>query len=87
MPFQTITTEQAAELTASRGAAASQYLDDMRHLEPGQIARIRPEDEGVQKQTVKNRLNRAAKALGVEVDFMRSPADEVLFTIQGTPNA
>lgn len=87
MPFTTITPEQAAELTASRGEAASEYIDNMRDLEPGTIVRIRPGDEGVQKQTVKNRLNRAAKALGVEVDYMRSPADEVLFTINGHPSA
>lgn len=41
------------------------------HLEPGEGVAVKLEDSD-NRQTVKNRLKRAANDLGFEVDFIRS---------------
>ena len=71
------------ELDRFRATAAHpeyQVLGEMRKGEGGKIVVA---DAGVGRQSVKNRLNATAKALGVDIKFLRSGTDIVVFEIAG----
>ena len=80
MPLEKLT---ASELTRRpRGRVNREYLKFIESLRSGEGGRTTTQKEGATKQTVKNRLKRAAKAAGVEIDFMRTPPTEVVFKIK-----
>ena len=82
MPFEKLTAEQ---LNAASGTstANAEYVAFLRSLRVGQGGRTTVKDEGTSKQTIKNRLIKAAGAAGVTIKFRRSSADEVLVEVTG----
>jgi hypothetical protein len=60
-----------------------EYVDFLGELKKGEGARIDVAAAGVGRQSVKNRLNTSAAAAGVEIKFLRSKADAVVFEVVG----
>lgn len=58
-----------------------EYADFLSEIKPGEGGRVDVTQAGVSRQTVKNRLNKTAAALGVELKYMRSGQSEVLFEV------
>jgi hypothetical protein len=58
----------------------AEFLSDMRKGDGG---RITVAEAGVGRQTIKNRLNSAAAALGMQIKFVRSRSDDVVFEVIG----
>lgn len=56
---------------SQRQRVLDRYKEQLMHLEPGEGVAVKLEDTD-NRQTVKNRLKRAASDLGFEVDFIRS---------------
>ena len=82
MPFEKLTAEQ---LNAASGTstAYAEYVAFLRPLRVGQGGKTSVKDEGVSKQTVKNRMIKAAEAAGVKIKFRRSSAEEVIVEVAG----
>ena len=82
MPFEKLTVEQ---LNAASGTstAYAEYVAFLGSLRVGQGGKSNVKDEGVSKQTIKNRVIKAAEAAGVKIKFRRSSADEVLVEVTG----
>jgi hypothetical protein len=80
MPLQKLS---AADLAGGPGRSrvSEEYVHFMRGLRPGEGGRASVKDEGVTRQSVKNRLKAAAEVAGVNVRFVRSGNDEVVFQV------
>ena len=59
-----------SERAAERKRIIEEYKQFLLSLEPGEGGEIIP-DEGENRQTIKNRLRRAAKEVGVQLEFKR----------------
>lgn len=81
MPLEKLSQTQ---LRRQRGSGVNQeYVAFLRSLKPGEGGRTTVESEGVSRQTIKNRLKKAADFLDVRIRFLRSDPDEVVFQIVG----
>ena len=81
MPLEKLT---AAELDGRpSGRAKPEYVRFLSGLRVGQGGRAVVADEGVSRQSVKNRLKFAAEAAGVEIKFQRSSPNDVVFAVVG----
>lgn len=78
--FEKMTKDDVADILDSkrRGRGKSQrertlakYVEQLQVLTPGEGITVKLDDED-NRQTVKNRMKRAADRLGIEVDFIRS---------------
>jgi hypothetical protein len=61
-----------------------EYVDFLGELKKGEGARIDVAVAGVGRQSVKNRVSACAAAAGVEIKYLRSGADSVVFEVVGT---
>jgi hypothetical protein len=66
-----------AEMETYRGGGArvadQEYVRFLRTLKPGEGGRANAKTEGVTRQSMKNRLNKAAVAAGVKIKYLRIP--------------
>ena len=85
-----LTEEEIEKLTRPKGARQGpsqrelirqQYRQYLEGLKPGDWAAVELE-EGEKKLTVRNRLKRAAKELGYELEFKRSRGPVVYFQVK-----
>ena len=58
-----------------------EYVEFLQGLRVGQGGRVVVADTGVSRQSVKNRINKAATVAGVEIAFLRSSPDIVVFEV------
>jgi hypothetical protein len=58
-----------------------QYLDGLRDLRKRDGGKVLVAEAGVGRQTIKNRLNATALALGIKIKFVRSRSEEVVFEV------
>jgi hypothetical protein len=72
-----------AELDRFRATASYPEYEVIADMRKGEGGRIAVADAGVSRQTVKNRLNATASAYGIEIKFLRSKPDLVVFEITG----
>jgi hypothetical protein len=77
--FEKLSQEQLAR-RQGRGANP-EYVQFLQTLGMGDGGRVSVAQAGVTRQSVKARLQRAARQLGLEISFLRSGGDEVLFTV------
>ena len=66
-----LTTKQRGHGSSQRELALKPYIEQLKSLEIGEGLEIRLAQTD-NRQTVKNRILRAAKRLGIEVKFIRS---------------
>ena len=83
MPFEKLTQKEVDSL-ASRGSAGYQpYTEFIADLRVGQGGRITVAEEGVARNSVKQRLTMSAAAAGVTIKFLRSSEETVVFQVTG----
>ena len=72
----------AAQVDARRsGSANEEYVEFLKKLKSGEGGETTIADEGVSRQTIKNRLNKAAAVADVKIKFIRSASDQVVFEV------
>lgn len=71
------------KLTAAQLAARPEYVHFLQGLAVGEGGMARVADEGVGRQSLKNRISAAATAAGVAIKYHRSGADTVVFEVVG----
>lgn len=76
-------TPKELEQKKAAGTANADYVAFLQGLKAGEGAEASVADEGVSKQTIKNRIKKAADYLGLEVSFVRSGKDIVVFEVAG----
>lgn len=82
MIFQKLTkTDIAAHTGGQRRGANEEYVEFLKTVRVGQGGRVDVKQAEVSRQTVKNRLNRAASDLGKGISYVRSSPDWVVFEI------
>lgn len=82
MPFQKLTRADLGSTGDGRRQVPAEYVAFLQGLRPGEGGRAVLADEGgASKVTMKARLEAAAKAAGVPLRFLRSPAGEVQFEV------
>lgn len=69
------------KLTAAQLAARPEYVHFLQGLAVGEGGMARVADEGVGRQSLKNRISAAAQAAGVSIKYHRSGADSVVFEV------
>ena len=82
MAVKVITREEALA-RSKRGGINEEYVAQMKKAGVGGLVGIDVPEEGVSRQTVKNRVKKTAEALGYTVKFWRSGEDDVVFEITG----
>lgn len=70
---------------SKRGGINEEYASSIRKAGVGGIIGIDVKEEGVTRQTVKNRVKTTAEALGYAIKFWRSGPDDVVFEIVEEP--
>ncbi len=70
-------------LTREQLAARPEYVRFMQTLAVGEGGMATTADEGVGKQSVKNRLSAAARAAGVKIKYHHSDENTVIFAVVG----
>ncbi len=80
MPIQALTRKEL-ESKVPIGSVHQEYLDFFQNSRVGSGGRLNVKKEGVTRQTVKNRLNKAAEFAGKSIKFLRSPQDTVVFQV------
>jgi len=74
----------SAELNRFRTTSRNpEYVEFLSALRVGEGGRIAVADTGVSRISVKNRVDQAAKIAGVQVKYLRSPQDVVVFQAVG----
>ena len=81
MPFEKLSRAELANISV-RSGGRPEYVAFLKSLKTGEGGRITTEAAGTTKQTIKNRLTTAAKAVGVTLKFRRTPASEVVFEVR-----
>lgn len=72
-----------SELDRYRGTTSfPEYVDFVGSIKPGEGGEVDVEKAKVGRQTVKNRLKASANALGVDLKFVRSKEDRVIFQVK-----
>lgn len=84
MPIEKLTKKQLQEKSFRASAGHEPYTAFLKSLRVGEGGRVTVEDEGVTRQTIKNRLTKSADAAGVQITFHRSPQEIVVFEVEGT---
>ena len=70
------------ELDRMRSASRHpEYVEFLQGLRVGQGGRVVVADTGVSRFSVKNRLNKAASVAGVEIAYLRTKPDVVIFEV------
>jgi len=82
MPLEKLSNQELSTHVSGRGAP-EEYVNFLNGLRVGQGGRAVVSKEGVSRQSVKNRLIRAAESVGLELKFRRSPAETVVFEVTG----
>ena len=82
MPFEKLTAAQLNEVSGSTGAKP-EYIAFLKSLKVGEGGRSSVKAEGASRQTVKNRLNKAAEAASITIKFRRSSPDLIVFEVTG----
>jgi hypothetical protein len=80
MPIRVLSAEELVQRRSAAGASA-EYIQALTSISPGGGGEVVVADEGVSRQSVKNRLERAAKLANVPIRFVRSDQDRVLFEV------
>ncbi len=80
MSLHKLTPNQVAQKKVA-GTANQQYVEALSGLKPGEGGEATVAEEKVSKQTIKNRIKKAADHLEIEVKFIRSSKDEVAFEV------
>ena len=82
MTFQKLSKNDLRNLTGtgSRGAP-KEYVDFVNSLRKGEGGSVDVSKAKASKQTVKNRLTRAAEIAGIKLKFRRSPEKKVVFEV------
>lgn len=81
MPLQKISREELANGRGGGRGANPEYVAFFRNCRVGDGGRATVAEEGVSRQSVKNRLNAAAAAAGVKIAYHRSGAEDVVFEV------
>jgi hypothetical protein len=85
MPLQKLSRADVAALHdrgGSKGRAGNtESIQFLKTLSIGEGGKAVVATEGVSRQSVKNRLNAAAKATGVSITYHRTGAEEVVFEV------
>ena len=79
MPIQAMSKKDFQDYTSSGGHA--EYVSFLKSANVGAGGKLTLKEEGVSRQTIKNRLNTAAKITGRKIKFYRSPATEAVFQV------
>ena len=79
MPIQAMSKKDFQNHTSSAGYP--EYIAFLRSAKVGEGGKLTLTEEGVSRQTIKNRLNTAAKITGRKIKFYRSPAEKVVFQV------
>lgn len=79
MPLEKLSKTDIARYRS--GGGYKEYVDFLSKLKAGEGGWATVDEEGVSRQTIKNRLKKSADALGVGIAFKRSPSDRVVFEI------
>jgi hypothetical protein len=79
MPLEKLSANQLKE--RPRGRVNNRYLDFIQSLRSGEGGRTTTQREKATKQTIKNRLKKAAAAAAMDIDFIRTPPTEVVFKV------
>ena len=79
----------AAELSSRSGrrSANGEYVQFLKGLVVGEGGEAIVATEGASRQTIKNRLQRAADESRVKLKFLRSGADSLVFEVMATESA
>jgi hypothetical protein len=80
MPIRVLTADELVQRRGVTGVSA-EYMQTLTSIPQGGGGEIIVADEGVSRQSVKNRLERAAKLANVPIRFVRSDTDRVLFEV------
>ena len=80
IPFQHLSREELAGARSSRHGSA-EYVTFLKGLRAGEGGKAIVGEEGVSRQSVKNRLLVAADMLGKAIAFRRSDPAEVVFEV------
>lgn len=83
MPIEKLTRKQLEEHAYSRAGGYEPYTAFLQSLRAGEGGTVAVAEEGVTKQTIKNRLNTSADAAGVEISFRRTGKEKVVFEVTG----
>jgi len=83
MPLQKLDRSQLQAHARPKRRKPSPYVFFMGGLRVGEGGRAIVAEEGVSRQQIKNRLQAAAKSVGVIIKFARSSPDEVVFRVTG----
>lgn len=84
MPIEKLSRKQMQEQSYPHGGGHEPYTAFLKSLRSGEGGKITVQDEGVSRQSVKNRLKKSADAAGVEIKFRRSAQELVIFEVVGT---
>lgn len=85
--FETLAEEDVKRFTStSRSANLAPYITYLADLKDGDYGRVSLE-EGDNKPTIKNRLNRATERLGIQIEYLRATKDTVVFKVLATPGS
>lgn len=85
--FETLAEEEVKRYTSTnRQANLAPYIEYLAGLSDGDYGRIVLE-EGDNKPTVKNRLNRATERLGIVIEYRRANKESVIFKVLQTPSS
>jgi hypothetical protein len=80
VPLEKLTASQLSKQPRG-GRRRPEYSDFIGNLRSGEGGRATVDSEKATKQTIKNRLKKAANEAGVNIEFIRSSPKEVLFRI------
>jgi len=89
MPFAKLTAAQLKAPSSAAGRSRSPYTMFLGGLRVGEGGRATVAEEGVSRIQIKNRLKAAAKDVGLNIAFVRSAPEEVVFHVvsRKTPGA
>lgn len=79
MAFEKLTRTQLNAM--SGGTQIQEYVEFLASLSVGEGGKTTTGRAKVGRQTIKNRLNKAAEHLGMEINFLRSKPEEVVFEV------
>jgi len=71
------------KLSRNQVTAHPEYVDFLQSLRVGEGGKSTVAQEGVGKVSIKQRLDRAAEVVGVEIRYIRSSNDTVVFQLTG----
>jgi len=83
MPFKKLTPAELSTNASGASRSRSPYTLFMGGLRVGEGGRATVAEEGVSRDQIKNRLKAAAKDVGLNIAFVRSSPEEVVFHVTG----